>query len=120
MRLRSLSALGAFAVLAALLTVSAASGASSAPKKTYIVQMLDAAAQEGYEPIWLTGSNSYLASFAEWNASGNGDNVYLPANAPTTLHLRLTNANGTLTAAWSQDGSTWERRRMPEPIRYSI
>jgi ABC-type branched-subunit amino acid transport system substrate-binding protein len=39
--------------------------------------LLDAAAQEGYEPIWLTGSNSYLASFAEWNASGNGDNVYL-------------------------------------------
>lgn len=39
--------------------------------------LLDAAAQEGYEPIWLTESNSYLASFAEWNANGNGDNVYV-------------------------------------------
>jgi hypothetical protein len=39
--------------------------------------MLDAAAQENYEPIWVTDPNSYLASFAEWNASGNGDNVYM-------------------------------------------
>jgi subtilisin family serine protease len=41
MRFRSWGALGAFAVLATLmLSVSAASGASSAEKKTYIVQML--------------------------------------------------------------------------------
>jgi ABC-type branched-subunit amino acid transport system substrate-binding protein len=39
--------------------------------------LLDAAAQEGYEPIWVTDPNSYLQSFAEWNASGNGDRVYL-------------------------------------------
>jgi ABC-type branched-subunit amino acid transport system substrate-binding protein len=39
--------------------------------------MLDAAGQEGYDPIWLTDPNSYLASFAEWNTTGNGDNVYL-------------------------------------------
>jgi Periplasmic binding protein len=39
--------------------------------------MLDAAAQEGYEPIWVTDPNSYLRSFAQWNSSGNGDNVYL-------------------------------------------
>jgi hypothetical protein len=39
--------------------------------------MLDAAGQEGYDPIWLTDPNSYLASFAEWNTDGNGDNVHL-------------------------------------------
>ena len=50
MRLRSLSALGAFAVLAALmLSVSAASGAQGTTKKTYVVQMLErpAVAYEG-------------------------------------------------------------------------
>ncbi len=40
MRFRSLSALGAFAVLAALLSVAAASGAGGTTKSTYIVQML--------------------------------------------------------------------------------
>jgi hypothetical protein len=39
--------------------------------------LLDAAAQENFEPVWVTDSNSYLASFAQWNASGNGDNVYM-------------------------------------------
>jgi ABC-type branched-subunit amino acid transport system substrate-binding protein len=39
--------------------------------------LLDAAAQEDYNPLWLTDPNSYLASFAEWNGSGNGDNVHL-------------------------------------------
>jgi ABC-type branched-subunit amino acid transport system substrate-binding protein len=39
--------------------------------------LLDAAAQEDYHPLWLTDPNSYLASFAEWNTTGNGDNVHL-------------------------------------------
>ena len=39
--------------------------------------LLDDAAQIGYEPIWLAESNSYLQSFADWNATGNGDNVYV-------------------------------------------
>lgn len=39
--------------------------------------LLDDAAQIGFEPIWLVDSNAYLASFAEWNATGNGDKVYL-------------------------------------------
>ena len=38
--------------------------------------LLDDAAQIGYDPIWLTDSNAYLQSFADWNATG-GDNVYL-------------------------------------------
>ena len=39
--------------------------------------LLDAAAQLDYDPIWLTDSNVYLQSFADWNATGNGDNVYV-------------------------------------------
>jgi hypothetical protein len=39
--------------------------------------LLDAAAQLGYDPIWLTDSNAYLQSFADWNATGNGDRVYV-------------------------------------------
>jgi len=39
--------------------------------------MLDDAAQVDYSPIWLVDLNAYLQSFAEWNATGYGDNVYL-------------------------------------------
>jgi hypothetical protein len=39
--------------------------------------MLDDAAQIDYRPIWLADSNAYLQSFADWNATGNGDNVYI-------------------------------------------
>lgn len=39
--------------------------------------MLDAAAQAGYRPIWLSDSNNYLRSFADWNTSGNGDRVHI-------------------------------------------
>jgi ABC-type branched-subunit amino acid transport system substrate-binding protein len=39
--------------------------------------LLDDAAQVGYSPIWLVDLNAYLRSFAEWNATGYGDNVYL-------------------------------------------
>ena len=39
--------------------------------------LLDDAAQIDYRPIWLVDANAYLQSFADWNATGNGDNVYL-------------------------------------------
>jgi hypothetical protein len=39
--------------------------------------MLDDAAQVDYSPVWVVDLNAYLESFAEWNATGNGDNVYL-------------------------------------------
>jgi ABC-type branched-subunit amino acid transport system substrate-binding protein len=39
--------------------------------------MLDDAAQIDYQPIWLVDVNAYLQSFADWNSTGNGDNVYL-------------------------------------------
>jgi ABC-type branched-subunit amino acid transport system substrate-binding protein len=39
--------------------------------------LLDAAAQVDYHPIWVTDSNNYLQSFADWNTGGNGDKVLL-------------------------------------------
>jgi ABC-type branched-subunit amino acid transport system substrate-binding protein len=39
--------------------------------------LLDDAAQIDYRPIWLVDANAYLQSFADWNSTGNGDNVYL-------------------------------------------
>ncbi|MGH9230047.1 MAG: ABC transporter substrate-binding protein [Acidimicrobiales bacterium] len=39
--------------------------------------LLDAAGQAGYEPIWLAESNAYLQSFADWNSTGNGDRVHI-------------------------------------------
>ena len=39
--------------------------------------VLDAAAQIGYKPLWVTDANFYDEAFAKWNTGGNGDNVYV-------------------------------------------
>jgi ABC-type branched-subunit amino acid transport system substrate-binding protein len=39
--------------------------------------VLDAAAQLDYKPIWFVDTNFYVAQFAQWNTNGNGDNVYI-------------------------------------------
>jgi len=39
--------------------------------------VLDAAAQIGYSPKWMTEANFYDQKFADWNTSGNADNVYV-------------------------------------------
>ena len=39
--------------------------------------LLDDAAQIDYSPVWLVDLNAYLQSFADWNATGNGDKVHL-------------------------------------------
>jgi ABC-type branched-subunit amino acid transport system substrate-binding protein len=39
--------------------------------------VLDAAAQIGYSPKWMTEANFYDQKFADWNVSGNADNVYV-------------------------------------------
>jgi ABC-type branched-subunit amino acid transport system substrate-binding protein len=66
--------------------------------------LLDDAAQVGYDPIWLTDSNAYLQSFADWNASGNGDRVYVrtaftpfeqaDANPATQQYLDIVTEHG--------------------------
>ncbi|HEX2563452.1 MAG TPA: ABC transporter substrate-binding protein [Acidimicrobiales bacterium] len=42
--------------------------------------LLDDADQIGYDPIWIVDANAYLKSFADWNATGHGDRVYLRSN----------------------------------------
>jgi ABC-type branched-subunit amino acid transport system substrate-binding protein len=39
--------------------------------------VLDAATQLEYQPIWLVDSNFYDGQFVQWNTSGNADNVYI-------------------------------------------
>ena len=39
--------------------------------------VLDAAAQIDYHPIWYTDPNTYDESFRQWNTSGNADRVYM-------------------------------------------
>lgn len=39
--------------------------------------VLDAAKQIGYNPMWMEEANFYDSNFAKWNTSGNGDNVYV-------------------------------------------
>ena len=39
--------------------------------------LLDAAAQIDYKPIWITDANFYDLAFAKYNESGNADNVYV-------------------------------------------
>jgi Periplasmic binding protein len=70
----------------------------------HMQNLLDDAAQIGYEPIWLAESNSYLQSFADWNTTGNGDNVYIrtaftpfeqaDSNPATQQYLDIVEASG--------------------------
>jgi len=39
--------------------------------------VLDAAKQLGYDPLWMEEANFYDSNFAAWNTSGNADNVYV-------------------------------------------
>ena len=39
--------------------------------------MLDAANQIGFKPMWITDANFYDPKFAEWNVNGLADNVYV-------------------------------------------
>jgi regulation of enolase protein 1 (concanavalin A-like superfamily) len=61
---------------------------------------------------FVRGQNGAANRFVEFQSETNGQrttpgNPALPADFPTTIHLRLTNTNGTLTAAYSRDGAAW-------------
>jgi ABC-type branched-subunit amino acid transport system substrate-binding protein len=68
------------------------------------VNVLDAAAQAGFDPIWITDANFYDASFAAWNTNGYGDKVYVrqtftpleeAEDSPATqLYLDIVEAEG--------------------------
>jgi hypothetical protein len=78
--------------------------------------MLDAAAQEDYHPIWLVETNSYDQAFAEWNTSGNGDNVYIRTvytpleqaddNQATQDYLDIVEADGGDTSQLGQQATS--------------
>src|ERR671936_848029 len=38
--------------------------------------LLDAAAEAGFRPIWFAEANNYDSTFARWNTNGNGDQLY--------------------------------------------
>ena len=69
------------------------------------------------DPIWLTDSNDYLQSFADWNATGNGDNVYCarrsrPSSRPrTTRPPSSTSTSSRTTAATSASSASRRPRR---------
>ena len=66
--------------------------------------LLTAADQLGYDPIWAVDPNFYDESFLAWNQDGFGDNVYFrlsvipleeaDVNPATQLFLEVVNANG--------------------------
>jgi ABC-type branched-subunit amino acid transport system substrate-binding protein len=66
--------------------------------------LLDAAAQLNYKPIWLNDGNFYDTQFAAWNTNGNADNVYVrqlttpleqaDTSPATKQYLDLVKANG--------------------------
>ena len=66
--------------------------------------VLDAAKQLNWNPIWATEANAYTDQFAKWNTSGNVDNVYTrmtyypfeqAAQHPATAkYIELVKANG--------------------------
>ncbi len=66
--------------------------------------VLDAAKQIGYNPMWMQEANFYDTNFAKWNTSGNGDNVYVrmsyypleqaDINPAVAKYIELVKANG--------------------------
>ena len=61
---------------------------------------------------FVRGQNGAANRFVEFQSETNGSRTTpgapaLPADFPTTIHLRLTNTDGTLTAAYSADGTAW-------------
>jgi hypothetical protein len=43
----------------------------------FFENVLDAATQIGYKPIWITDANFYDQAFAAWNVAGNADSTYV-------------------------------------------
>ena len=66
--------------------------------------------------------NSSGGRFVEFQSETAGSRTTpgapaLPADFPTTIHLRLTNTDGTLTAAYSADGSAWTAVNGSTPLK---
>jgi ABC-type branched-subunit amino acid transport system substrate-binding protein len=66
--------------------------------------MLDAAKQVGFEPIWFTEANFYTETFGLWNTSGNANEVYVkdiyvplfdaPEGSATAQYIEIVEKSG--------------------------
>ena len=88
--------------------------------------LLDDAAQIGYEPVWLTDSNNYLQSFADWNAPATATTSTSGRRSPRSSRRRTarrpssTSTSCRATAATSASSASRPRRRSccgPPPPR---
>jgi ABC-type branched-subunit amino acid transport system substrate-binding protein len=57
--------------------------------------MLDAAAQLDFHPVWFDGPAVYTTALAAWNVTGNGDKVYFPTWFQPLDHTPEGSANAT-------------------------
>ena len=66
-----------------------------------------------------TNGTRFVEFWSETNGSrtAHGGNANVAANFPTTIHLRLTNSGGTLTGAYSPDGTTWTNMGGTGPLK---
>jgi len=66
--------------------------------------ILDAAAQLDYEPIWVNGASVASASFAKWNVNGNGDRLYFGDSFVPASYDAEGSANAAFLAAVEKTG----------------
>ncbi|MGF9753812.1 ThuA domain-containing protein [Microvirga sp. 0TCS3.31] len=71
---------------------------------------------------FVRGQNGAANRFVEFQSETGGNRTTpgspaLPADFPTTIHLRLTNTDGTLTAAYSRDGAAWTNVSGSTPLK---
>ena len=71
---------------------------------TNFSNMLDAAKQIDFHPIWTNTTTAYEQQFANWNVNGNGDDLYLgdvmvpldytPEGSANAMYVDLVTASG--------------------------
>ena len=66
-----------------------------------------------------TDGRRFVEFWSETNGArtAHGGNAFVATAHPTTIHLRLTNNNGTLTGAYSTDGTTWTNMGGTGPLK---
>jgi ABC-type branched-subunit amino acid transport system substrate-binding protein len=78
--------------------------------------ILNAAAQLDYKPIWLSDTNIYVEAFAKWNTSGAGNQVYVrdaftpleeaSHNKATQQYIEIVRADGGDTAVLGEQATS--------------
>jgi len=83
----------------------------------YLENILDAAAQLDYHPIWMGDTNLYDQVFPKWNSGGNGNNVYVrtafvpveqaAGNKAVSDYLHVMKGNGDVSVLGEQATSSF-------------